>query len=79
MFPRLSKPVSACYTHEKFQSLLSAADMNAAAGWDREFVDGLIDRSKTYGSSMHISTLQRHHLERIATNLEKPHDAKRHR
>lgn len=73
MFPRLSKPVSQCYTLERFESLLSDAEVNASSDWDRSFTADLQSRFKTYGAGMHISTLQRHHLERIANQVEKRH------
>lgn len=63
---QLSKPASQVYTAERLQTLLKSADGNAASGWDRNFISDMISRFKTYGMGMHISTLQRHHLERIA-------------
>jgi len=62
----LSKPVSQVYTEARLRELLSNAEANAAADWDCTFVSDMASRFKHYGMSMHISTLQRHHLERIA-------------
>lgn len=77
MFPSLSKPVSLIYTAERFKSLLDDAANNASSDWDRTFVDDMVTRYHIYGSGMHISALQRHHLERIATNLEPSNARKR--
>lgn len=70
MLPGMSKPVSMQYTKERFESLLKDAEANASCDWDRSFVNDIADRYKIFGSGMYLSTLQRHHLERIATNLE---------
>ncbi|TDR82170.1 hypothetical protein [Paludibacterium purpuratum] len=74
----LSKPVSLCYEPQKFRSLLADAFNNASSDWDRTFIGDMIDRHKSYGDNMHLSALQRHHLERIANNLESTHVRKRH-
>jgi hypothetical protein len=68
MFHRrgLSKPASECYTQERLRALLHDAESKAAPGWDTEFITDLSGRFKTYGMGVLLSTLQRHHLERIA-------------
>lgn len=66
----LSKPASQCYSEKKLKQLLADADTNAARDWDRNFITDMQSRYKSYGMGMHLSTLQRHHLERIASQVE---------
>lgn len=65
-----SKPVSQSYSEKRFTQLLADADHNATRDWDRNFITDMQSRFKTYGMGMHISTLQKHHLERIAKTEE---------
>jgi len=67
--PIRTRPVSQIYTPERLRTLLSNAEINAAPGWDSDFVSDLNDRFKTYGMDMLLSGLQRLHLERIASNF----------
>lgn len=64
-----SKPASQHYTEAKLKQLLADAELNASRDWDSNFISDMLSRFKTYGMGMHISTLQKHHLERIA-NLD---------
>lgn len=66
----LSKPASQCYSEKKLKQLLADADTNAVQEWDRNFITDMQSRYKSYGMGMHLSTLQRHHLERIANQEE---------
>ncbi|ACO74777.1 hypothetical protein LHK_01793 [Laribacter hongkongensis HLHK9] len=61
-----NKRVDQMFSEPRFRQLLTDADTNAKADWDRTFVDDLTDRFSHYGMGMYLSPLQRHHLERIA-------------
>ncbi len=65
---QLNKPASQIYSEKRLRALLQQADENATKDWDRNFVNDMADRFKTYGMGMYISNLQRHHLERIAND-----------
>jgi hypothetical protein len=62
----LNRPASCLYTVERLSSLLNDAETKAESDWDRSFIQSMQSRFNKYGMGMHISTLQRHHLERIA-------------
>lgn len=64
--PISSRPASERYSQKRLEKLLADAEFNAARDWDRNFITDMQSRYKTYGMGMHLSTLQRHHLERIA-------------
>ncbi|OVE45699.1 hypothetical protein CBW21_22140 [Chromobacterium violaceum] len=56
------------------RELLADAETNATSAWDRDFIDAMQARLKQYGMGMHISILQRHHLERIANQEKTEHE-----
>lgn len=66
-----TRPASSLYTPDRLRDLLSDAETNARNGsdWDRDFIETMQARLKQYGMGMHISSLQRHHLERIASSI----------
>lgn len=68
--PTLSRPASEVYSEKQLKHLLAMAGMHAVKDWDRDFIRDMQDRYKQYGIGMFISTLQRHHLERIAGQEE---------
>ena len=64
-----TRPASSLYTPDRLRDLLSDAETNASSDWDRDFIETMQARLKQYGMGMHISSLQRHHLERIASSI----------
>ncbi len=64
--PGNSRPASERYSQKRLEKLLADAELNAARDWDRNFINDMQGRYKTFGMGMHITTLQHHHLERIA-------------
>ncbi|NHR05754.1 hypothetical protein HA052_11135 [Chromobacterium haemolyticum] len=64
-----TRPASSLYTPDRLRDLLSDAETNAHSDWDRDFIETMHARLKQYGMGMHISSLQRHHLERIASSI----------
>ena len=64
-----TRPASSIYTPDRLKELLSDAETNASSDWDRNFIDSMQERLRLYGMGMHISALQRHHLERIASSI----------
>ncbi|WP_210425997.1 hypothetical protein [Chromobacterium violaceum] len=69
-----TRPASSLYTPDRLRELLADAETNARSDWDRDFINTMQARLKQYGMGMHISTLQRHHLERIANQEKTEHE-----
>lgn len=64
--PTMSRPASEVYSDKQLKHLLAMAEMHAVKDWDRNFITDMLSRFKHYGMGMHISALQKHHLERVA-------------
>lgn len=51
---------------EEFNSLLGAAELNAATDWDEQFLADLRSNFQRYGAHTYLSDAQLEQLERIA-------------
>lgn len=60
-------------TLEEFENALDDAEINAARGWETDFVDSLRDRYEDYGDEMNFSEAQADKLAaiRLGTNSSK--------
>ncbi len=68
--PGNSRPASERYSQKRLEKLLADAELNASRDWDCKFITDMQGRYKTFGMGMHITTLQKFHLERIANAEE---------
>ena len=68
--PGNSQPASERYSQKRLEKLLADAELNASRDWDCKFITDMQGRYKTFGMGMHITTLQKFHLERIASAEE---------
>lgn len=63
----MTQQVSDVFDDEtEFGELVESARMNAANDWEENFIAGIVDKFKKYGSNMYLSDLQLEHLKRIA-------------
>lgn len=64
----MSDKVQDHFEDDEFESLLSAASMNAANDWESDFVSDMEERFDQYGRRMFLTDRQLEILERIAND-----------